>query len=340
MKRKYKIMILILLIVGEVIATSFLYKSAKNDGTFLENSVLKESINYENFAIFIQKDKGSSEYIPYKDSTKWPNDYDFNNTLSYCINVDGEKVENILSFNDSERKVYVKNIKEAVYCNIYFDIHNPIPLPTCSFRILGGAYGVELVTENADSWYYSTTPTDNPDYGTRYYVPSLTTSKYYGYVKNATGTGTCVLDAYQASEIKCTSTLTTSKCQQEDSYTGPCTMTHSPCNWHTGQTTYSQVSSCPFLPSPGDQCSSGSGTDLWYDTCSCSTYYKCSDGSTCESYGCCENKNCSSYSCSDGNTYTNEEDCTSKSCGIEECKDGYEKYVINAEHVIFCHKTL
>ena len=320
MRKKQKIIILLLLIIGEIIATSFLYKTTKKEDTFLENMTLKESVDNKNFAIFIQKEKGSSEYIPYTESTKWPTDYDFNSTLSNCISGNGTKVENILSFDASEKRVYVKNAKEAVYCNIYFDIPNPIPLPTCSFRILGGAYGVELVTENADSWDLSQSPKDNPDYGTGHYVPSLTTSKYYGYVKNATGTGTCVLDAYQASEIKCTATVEEGERYQwcthvteicKDGVFLPDEVTHGVCNDPTCTESGWTRPDCNKSNPNWTQ----SHCYSWYET----------------------QKN---YKCSNGQTYSTEADCTNKSCGVEECKDGYEKYVINANNIEYCYKTL
>ena len=320
MRKKQKIIILLLLIIGEIIATSFLYKTTKKEDTFLENMTLKESVDNKNFAIFIQKEKGSSEYIPYTESTKWPTDYDFNSTLSNCISGNGTKVENILSFDASEKRVYVKNAKEAVYCNIYFDIPNPIPLPTCHFEIItaGTAAGVKLVPENADSWYLSQSQTSIPEYKTTEIVSNLTTGKYYGYVKNATGTGTCVLDAYQANEKKCTATA------EEGERYQMCIYETETCD---NNAHYS--SNRRYAVGPDPSCHESG----WYVNCTesnknwtkehCYCYYES------QKY----------YKCSDGKDYSSETDCTSKSCGVEECQSGYETFKLN-ENYVYCHKTI
>ena len=319
MRKKQKIIILLLLIIGEIIATSFLYKTTKKEDTFLENMTLKESVDNKNFAIFIQKEKGSSEYIPYTESTKWPTDYDFNSTLSNCISGNGTKVENILSFDASEKRVYVKNAKEAVYCNIYFDIPNPIPLPTCHFEIINnGIAGVKLVTENADSWDLSTELSNNPDYGTEEYIPPLGTNIYYGYVKNKSGIGTCKLDMYQANEKKCTVT------DEESWRYQMCTHVTETCvNGNSSSNSYREVCS-------DSTCNDSSG---WYVP-KCDETNKNWTQNHCYSWY----ETQTLYTCSNGQTYSTEADCTNKSCGVEECKEGYEK--LDMHSAVYCYKNI
>ena len=197
--KKSKNILIIMLIVIEIVATYFMYKSSTNKEVVLDNVELKEIKKDGSFAIMVEKTEGSGEYQEYSSST-WPSNYNFNANKSSCINEKGEIVSGVLTFEKSENKAYVTNTKQTTYCYLYFDLPITETLPTCSFSVSNTNGSISITfhkSSNAEKWYVGTsqiTPQDDTKYNnteTTTYGPST----LYGYVKNSIDIGSCTIES-------------------------------------------------------------------------------------------------------------------------------------------------
>ncbi len=112
MKKKYVVLVVLILAISITIIFSFNNKSKE-----LDEVILNEKDN-EMFAIMLQNETGYEE----SDSNEWPNNnYIYNSDLSGCIDKNGEKIEEeILTFDSKTRKAIVETLKTS-YCYLYFD---------------------------------------------------------------------------------------------------------------------------------------------------------------------------------------------------------------------------
>ncbi len=113
--------ILIILIIVLLLSLFLINKTLKKKDNILEDVKLRENtIKNDGFALMLQKEDGT-----YKESTSssWPTDMVFNNELSGCIDANGNKIENVLSYNASTSSVKIKT-NGTTYCYVYFDLDN------------------------------------------------------------------------------------------------------------------------------------------------------------------------------------------------------------------------
>jgi len=111
-------MLLTLLLVMSISVIYIGCIALKGNNIVLDEVKLKETINKkEVFAIMIEQTDGT-----YKESNsdKWPEDMTFNEALSGCIDAKGNKVENVLEY-DNVNKVASVSASGTTYCYLYFE---------------------------------------------------------------------------------------------------------------------------------------------------------------------------------------------------------------------------
>ncbi len=139
-----KIKILSISIVILLLTTSIVFISKnKSANATLDTVSLKEVEKDNMFAIMIND--GSGEYTK---SDAFPNEegYQINETLSGCMDNNGVKIENILTYDSDSKKVTVSTNRTS-YCYLYFDKSNAKELiqklkntKGLSTNLVGGMY--------------------------------------------------------------------------------------------------------------------------------------------------------------------------------------------------------
>ena len=289
--KKSKNILIIMLIVIEIVATYFMYKSSTNKEVVLDNVELKEIKKDGSFAIMVEKTEGSGEYQEYSSST-WPSKYNFNQSKSSCINEKGEIVSGVLTFDESANKAYVTNTTQTTYCYLYFDLPITETVPTCTFNVTNtnGSFSITFSkSDNAKKWYVGnseTAPQDDSQY-TNPLNPSVSVyATVYGYVKNSAGIGSCKIESKISQTSGCHS-ATAGGSSGDSSST--CTSYKGYCGCVNGSmratiTSSSQVNSCSGYSN--DSCSGscnfagGTSQKTDYETCTCSSSDGPSAGST------------------------------------------------------------
>ena len=116
--KKYKMLIVGMLIFLEITSIFLMYKSSNNKEAILENISLKNNnvISKNSVAIMLEQSDGT-----YKESASatWPTNMVFNASKSGCIDTNGATIENVLSY--ANNFVTVTTNKTA-YCYMYFDM--------------------------------------------------------------------------------------------------------------------------------------------------------------------------------------------------------------------------
>lgn len=118
-KKRYGIIFIVtFLVIVEICMVFLMYKSSSNKQTLLDDVNLSEQES-SMFAIMLEQNKGQKDYT---ESTTWPNgsEYQYNESSSGCINKDGDKIENALSFS-KENNIATVNTNDTSYCYLYFD---------------------------------------------------------------------------------------------------------------------------------------------------------------------------------------------------------------------------
>ena len=317
--KKIFIIILISLLIIILLTYFIIFKPKLNINDAESNNnigELKELTDNSMFTIYLDGKK-------YTGSLTWPEGAIYQK--AECENEEGEIMPSILTFGESKRKAYVKNVEQTVYCYLYFTTNstdpdpeptpepnpepspnpNPEPsepAPTCN--ILVTSSGVTLNTNNATSWYLSTSSTTSPSYTTSTQTKAFASGTYYGYVKNSSGiTGTCTLEMYKATQHGCTAS---SSSTSGGGYGN--------CRWILYKCSGTQVGTAPGNCEPGkstynaDFCKKGGFPNPStgdYGICTCDSYpeittYTCSNGQTCTTSGCCASMFCGSDPCRSG----------------------------------------
>ncbi len=292
--KKNKSILIIMLIVIEIVATYFMYKSSTNKEIVLDNVELKEIKKDGSFAIMVETKEGSGEYQEYSSSTTWPSGYNFNQSKSSCINEKGEIVSGVLTFEKSENKAYVTNTKQTTYCYLYFDLPITETLPTCSFSVSNTNGSISITfnkSDNAKKWYVGTSGI-TPQIDSQYNNTETTTfsfSTLYGYVKNSVGIASCTIETKISQTSGCHSATAGGSSSGGDSGS-TCTLYEGYCSCVNGTmsatiTSSSQVYSCSGHSTTSNcsgSCNTAGGTSQRtdYETCSCSSSGGPSAGST------------------------------------------------------------
>ncbi len=106
----------LLVIIFAILCIDFLAFSNKKNDVLLDEVKLINGNRGSMFAIKVENDEG--EYEDYNGNA-WPDSgYQYNATLSNCIDKQGNVLENVLSFNNGVASL---RIKKTVYCYLYFD---------------------------------------------------------------------------------------------------------------------------------------------------------------------------------------------------------------------------
>ena len=109
-----------LLVIVEIFALFLMYKSSNNKNANLATVDLKGNIvNNDMFAIMLEQDDGT-----YKEdkSNTWPTDgYTYNESMSGCIDINGNKLDGVLTY-DSTNNIATVDTGKTSYCYLYFSI--------------------------------------------------------------------------------------------------------------------------------------------------------------------------------------------------------------------------
>ena len=119
----------VVLVIIEIISIFLVYKSGSNRETILDNVKLNEIDKYNNFALMIEQD---GEYI---ESKTFPaSGYVLNETLSGCIDNNGNTLENALTYINGTINLRTRT---NAMCYLYFDEEE--------------IYATQYLIENVDS---------------------------------------------------------------------------------------------------------------------------------------------------------------------------------------------
>ena len=116
--KKICVIVLLVLVIIESCTLFLMYKSFSNKNTNLDEVNL--NINNSNmFAIMLEQEDGT-----YKEDTTntWPTSgYTYNASMSGCIDINGNRIEDALTYDKENNKASV-NTTNTSYCYLYFSI--------------------------------------------------------------------------------------------------------------------------------------------------------------------------------------------------------------------------
>ena len=152
MNKTKKVLIVTLSLVA-ILSIFLTYKAYMNKPVMLDDIKYSENtINKKKFGIFVEKDSYSSESDKYEiySGTTWPSSgYEFNSTLSTCVDENGETISNALSINNST--ITLTSTKTA-YCYVYFDKSQGLELAlnnsSFSWNNVEGAVSYNIYVDN------------------------------------------------------------------------------------------------------------------------------------------------------------------------------------------------
>ena len=117
-------------IIVSVLLISIVYITfrivSKPENVELDEVKLKDEIKIDKsktLAVMLQNDEG--EYTESESSVFSTTGYRFNSTRSGCVDVNGNIIENALTYNNETKKVNLR-INRKVKCYTYFDIYSNI----------------------------------------------------------------------------------------------------------------------------------------------------------------------------------------------------------------------
>lgn len=114
MEKRKKLIILIVVIVIGVLAIVI-----GNKG----NEYASNNINKNTFTSFVERNDGSGGYDNYDNEEGWPDStkYVLNTEKSYCLGLDGERIENSISWDEYENAISYSSLS-SMNCFVYFDL--------------------------------------------------------------------------------------------------------------------------------------------------------------------------------------------------------------------------
>ena len=119
--KKMCVIVILVLVIIESCTLFLMYKSYGNKNTNLDEVNL--NINNSNmFAIMLEQEDGT-----YKEDTTstWPTSgYKYNESMSGCIDINGNKLDGVLSY-DSTNNIATVDTGNTSYCYLYFSIKPP-----------------------------------------------------------------------------------------------------------------------------------------------------------------------------------------------------------------------
>lgn len=120
MNKKNKIILISTLMLIELVSLFLMYKSSSNNIVKLDEvSLAEEEISSEMFAVMLEQADGT-----YTESDAFPTEgYFFDSIKSGCMDINGNKIEGVLSYDDSTKTASVDTGKTS-YCYLYFNSSN------------------------------------------------------------------------------------------------------------------------------------------------------------------------------------------------------------------------
>ena len=115
--KKFKVIVITLLILLEVASTYLMYRSFNNKNVVLDSVQLKGATTKRSgLAIMIEQEDGT-----YKESTSsiWPEDMMYNEEKSGCIDDKGNAIDGALTYEGGVANIRTKS---SSYCFLYFDL--------------------------------------------------------------------------------------------------------------------------------------------------------------------------------------------------------------------------
>ena len=143
------------LLLGIEVITLFLgIKSFGNKNNTLDDIKLLDSKSNNLFAIMVKDSSGN-----YNDASAFPTgSYVLNETMSSCVDNNGNKIDNVLSYSDG---VVSARTNKTVYCYLYFDKDNSVYAKVLDD--FSNNNGVKKTTDEngKDVYYYARNVTNN-----------------------------------------------------------------------------------------------------------------------------------------------------------------------------------
>ncbi len=124
MKRKYY-MLIILFVVGIAIGSFVILNNKKLEYKELPRVKLKKQNKPKQFALLLEQTKGKGDYKESKSNDLPLGGYKFNEEKSGCTDVNGKKVEDVLSY-DYDTYTVILDTSKTLYCYLYYDKDNVI----------------------------------------------------------------------------------------------------------------------------------------------------------------------------------------------------------------------
>ena len=115
--KKFKVIVITLLILLEAASTYLMYRSFNNKNVVLDSVQLKDaSAKRSGLAIMLEQEDGT-----YKESTSstWPEDMMYNDEKSGCIDDKGNAIDGALTYEGGVANIRTKS---SSYCFLYFDL--------------------------------------------------------------------------------------------------------------------------------------------------------------------------------------------------------------------------
>ena len=161
--KKIKVILISVLIVIEICAIFLMYKSFNNKKIVLDNVKLQKIKNDGNLAILLEQSDGT-----YKETSgnSWPDDMIFNVEKSGCVDNNGKKIENALTYENG-----IATVETGVTsnCYLYFDIESIGPKISNETHVGDGVISFTANDEHHSVSKYCVNQLDNSTTGCTWY---------------------------------------------------------------------------------------------------------------------------------------------------------------------------
>ncbi|MBQ7031405.1 MAG: hypothetical protein IJN13_03425 [Bacilli bacterium] len=153
--KKMCVIVILVLVIIESCTLFLMYKSYSNKNTNLDEVNLNIS-NSNMFAIMLEQEDGT-----YKEdnSNTWPTDgYTYNASMSGCIDINGNKLDGVLSY-DATNNIATVDTGNTSYCYLYFSKPKSAPgtmlegKENITFTLEGGLYRYQGTQVEVDNNY-------------------------------------------------------------------------------------------------------------------------------------------------------------------------------------------
>lgn len=157
-KNKIIITSILIIIISIFLCCLGYFKNSENP--VINYNVTNNEVNSEkHIALMIEQNDGKYKEI---DSNKWPKDMKFNSKLSNCIDINGNKLDNILNYDDVNNNASII-VNGTTYCYLYFDKEKSVYGQVISDA--KSSNGAVLLSDKGsreyDTYYYTGDVTNN-----------------------------------------------------------------------------------------------------------------------------------------------------------------------------------